>query len=216
MRKLLFIFLLFPQLVEAQRVELGINGGMMFYKPVPYDVNSKAVSFSMGYSIGSSWQVGASVANSVVSYQDHNSWHFDNICFPTGGWPIAEPQSTLYRYQTTQRDIGLIKAFVLHKFRVASFQLYTGVSGGYAGGFLAGAFVPYSSRPGNGWTAGMQHGANWYFSRHWGLNLDIAANYTSVSKREVNYDFYASNNIAPVERMASFSWPMTLGIHFRF
>ena len=183
LKKLLFVFvLLLPAMLNAQKLEIGLNAGVVS-NTLPVDMNTEAkgggfsptVNLKFMGNISRQWQLGVSVGVVPLTYrQEAVIQPFFDIA--PGGWMGAEEYTAYFADPAISLQMEANYCFNVRKLR-----LYSGVS---AGGFVSPT-VNFYNRIGYdhgesadfGIVGGMQMGGTWFFVPWCGLNMQLGMSY---------------------------------------
>lgn len=197
----------------AQKNELSLSGGMSFTTApaisATYDSYNSSVSSAPASSIATfrvarnirKWRVGAEAGYTHIDYRFHGSGYY-----LINGVLVALPRKTMTG-KLGQPAIPL-RLSVDRKFNFGNVQIYAGANAGMV--LLHDVFIPpaendpapYSIVNGSGYTVGVQAGSTWYFTKKFGLNAELQANYMDLAVKSVHYKLIQV--------------PLTMGLRYRF
>ena len=214
MRYLIFslLTLLGTTATQAQKFEIGVNGGIGFNtKP---DITAEHTFFSSpndhsGFTPVASvkamwnhnkWQYGVEAGFRELSYKPNND--FGPLFVIGGSYESLSPTPQVF----ISKAAFPIKAFANRKFAGRHFESYVGISAGYVlatqcedPNALAEKY--FDKVNGNGFSVGVHGGTTWFFSKRMGLNAELGADYMILTVGAATYKLVA--------------FPGTLGLRYK-
>ncbi len=201
-RTLIVLALFVATCVNAQKYELGFNGGINYTTTVqdlqsyPKISGQSATPLSNPLTLSlkllknhKNWQYGLSIERSEAEYR---TFEYSDI-LPFYYWPN---QPNPYSLRVVSASYYPVKMLVNRKFKTGNYESYAGLSAGYV--FLPPITyankeqaMPFNKDHYYGLTGGLQVGTTRYFTRHIGVNAELDANYLRFSQRsESQLSFY--------------------------
>lgn len=188
----------------AQYFEVGSGIGASYTKPLS-GWPTKHIFSSTDRTIGGfSGQLQAiSLTVNTGRYQFGAKLNSTSLCY------YVSYQGTSYNRDEKFGKISIalaygwpVKIFANRLYNLRKLQFYTGLS--------AGALNTEDTHR-SSWCAGLQAGGTWWFVKHFGLNMDIAADYYHVHFWGDMPDGHTATN----RNATALNFPITLGIHYR-
>ena len=195
---------------SAQKLEIGVNGGFQYNSAVHRidgagtsneDLRSvkaaSTTSFKAMLHTGK-WQYGLS-----IDYTRLNGIYKESMMFYC---PVIQSAENPRRsYTNSSTPIIPLRLFLNRTTTFKNFEIYGGASAGYVFFANTDTYIPMpdvSRSHYSGYSTGVQTGATWYVTEHTGINLESHADYIHLTASQISS--YA------------FSYPVTIGIRYRF